>query len=108
SNGGFGDLVQHSPDQSQAVTYCSAIDPWHSESDLNIHAGDQTGFDLFFTSGVTNNLPAMIPVAMLYGTPEDAAAEVGYLKERGYQVCYVEMGEEPDGRYCQAADYAAL
>jgi len=26
-------------------------------------------FDLFFTSGITNNLPAMIPVTMLYGTP---------------------------------------
>ncbi len=92
SNGGFVDLVQHSPDQNQTVTYCSSIDPWHSESDLSVQAGDQTGFDLFFTSGVTNNLPAMIPVAMLYGTPEDAAAEVAYLKKRGYPVSYFRPG----------------
>src|SRR5439155_6211351 len=39
SNGGFVDLVRHSPDQNQTVTYCSSIDPWHSESDLNVHAG---------------------------------------------------------------------
>jgi hypothetical protein len=108
SSGGFVDLVRHSPDQNQTVTYCSSIDPWHSESDLDAHAGDQTGFDLFFTSGVTNNLPAMIPIAMLYGTPEDAAAEVAYLKARGYPVSYVEMGEEPDGQYCLPEDYATL
>ena len=108
SNGELVDLVQHSPDQNQTATYCSSIDPWHSESDLNVQSGDQTGFDLFFTSGVTRNLPAMVPVAMLYGTPEDAAAEIAYLKERGYPVSYVEMGEEPDGQYCQPEDYAAL
>lgn len=108
SGGQFVDLVQHSPDQDQTATYCSSIDPWHSESDLNVHAGDQTGFDLFFTSGVTNNLPAMVPVAMLYGIPEDAAAEIAYLKKRGYPVSYVEMGEEPDGQYAMPEDYAAL
>jgi F5/8 type C domain len=107
-NGGFVDLVQHSPDQNQTPTYCSSIDPWHSASDLDVHAGDQTGFDLFFTSGVTNRLPAIIPIAMLYGIPEDAAAEVAYLKKRGYPVAYVEMGEEPDGQYAMPEDYAAL
>ena len=108
SAGGFVDLMQHSPDQNQTATYCSSIDPWHAESDLDLQAGDQTGFDLFFTSGVTNHLPTMIPVAMLYGTPEDAAAEVAYLKKRGYAVSYVEMGEEPDGQQCLPEDYAAL
>ncbi|MBZ5561729.1 MAG: discoidin domain-containing protein [Acidobacteriia bacterium] len=107
-NGEFVDLVRHSPDQDQTATYCSSIDPWHSESDLDVHAGDQTGFDLFFTSGVTRGLPAMVPVSMLYGTPEDAAEEIAYLKERGYPVSYVEMGEEPDGQYCLPEDYAAL
>lgn len=108
SSGGFVDLVRHSPDQDQTATFCSSIDPWHAESDLDVHAGDQTGFDLFFTSGVTNNLPAMVPIAILYGTPDDAAAEIAYLKERGYAVSYVEMGEEPDGQYCGPEDYAAL
>jgi F5/8 type C domain-containing protein len=106
--GEFVDLMQHRPDQDQTATYCSSIDPWHSASDLDEHAGDQTGFDLFFTSGITNHLPAMIPVAMLYGTPEDAAAQIAYLRKRGYPISYIEMGEEPDGQYMLPEDYGAL
>ena len=102
------DCIQHSPDQNQTATYCSSVDPWHSEADLDVQGGDQTGFDLFFTSGVTNGLPAIVPIAMLYGCPEDAAAEIAYLKKRGYPVAYVEMGEEPDGQYAMPEDYAAL
>lgn len=107
-DGELVDLVQHRPDQGQTATYCSSIDPWHSAADLDVHAGDQTGFDLFFTSGITNHLPAMVPVAMLYGNPEDAAAQIAYLKRRGYPIAYVEMGEEPDGQYMLPEDYAAL
>ncbi|MGH9451430.1 MAG: discoidin domain-containing protein [Terriglobia bacterium] len=106
-DGTFVDLVKHSPDENQTATYCSSTDPWHSASDLNAH-GDQTGFDLFFTSGITNNLPAMIPVAVLFSTPEDAAAQISYLKSRGYPLAWVEMGEECDGQYCMPEDYAAL
>ena len=50
----------------------------------------------------------MIPIAMLYGTPEDAAAEIAYIEKRGYPISYVEMGEEPDGHYTLPEDYAAL
>ncbi|MDE3178717.1 MAG: glycosyl hydrolase family 5, partial [Acidobacteriota bacterium] len=107
-DGRLVDIMQHSPDQNQTATYCSSIDPWHSEADLDVPGGDQTGFDLFFTSGVTNHLPAIVPIAMLYGCPEDAAAEIAYLKKRGYPVAYVEMGEEPDGQYAMPEDYAAL
>src|SRR5437868_7456854 len=39
----------------------------------------QDGFDLFFTGGITRGLPAIVPVAMLYGTPEDSAAQLAYL-----------------------------
>jgi F5/8 type C domain len=108
AEGKFVDMVQHSPDQNQTATYCSSIDPWHDENDLHMEGGEQTGFDLFFTSGVTNNLPAIVPIAMLYGIPEDAAAQIAYLKKRGYAVSYVEMGEEPDGQYAMPEDYAAL
>jgi len=45
---------------------------------------------------------------MLYGTPEDAAAQMAYLTKRGYPISYVEMGEEPDGQYMLPEDYAAL
>jgi F5/8 type C domain-containing protein len=105
--GEFVDFVQHRADQNQTVTLCSSIDPWHSESDIDQH-GDQTGLDLFFTSGITNNLPAMIPISLLYGIPDDAAAQMEYLKKRGYAISYVEMGEEPDGQYMLPEEYAEL
>src|SRR5579864_202978 len=111
--GEFKDLLHHSPDQQQSLTYCSSVDPWHEPSDLYVHpdrmeSGDQPGFDLFFTSGITRGLPAVIPIAMLYSTPEDGAAQMTYLKKRGYPIWYVEMGEEPDGQYMQPEDYGAL
>jgi hypothetical protein len=107
------DEMQHSADQKQTLTYCSSVDPWHAASDLYVapdrmESGDQPGFDLFFTSGITRSLPAIVPVAMLYSTPEDAAAQMSYIKKRGYPVLYVEMGEEPDGQYMMPEDYAAL
>jgi F5/8 type C domain len=112
-DGSFRDLMRHSPDQKQTLTFCSSVDPWHRPSDLYVapdrmESGDQPGFDLFFTSGITRGLPAIIPVAMLYSTPEDAAAQMTYIKKRGYPVAYIEMGEEPDGQYMQPEDYGAL
>ena len=107
SQGQFVDLVHHTPGQAQTPTQVSSIDPWHRETDV-ISGRVQTGFDLFFTSGYTNHLPAMIPVSMVYGTPEDSAAELAYLKKRGYAISYVEMGEEPDGQFMVPEDYAAL
>jgi hypothetical protein len=104
----FHDLMRHTPDQDQTTTFCSSVDPWHESSDLDQKAGDQVGLDLFFTSGVTRGLPAMVPVAMLYATPEDSAAEIAYLERRGYPISYVEMGEEPDGQYMLPEDYGAL
>ena len=106
--GGFQDLVRHSPDGAQTATLCSSVDPWHAASDLDERLGDQVGFDLFYTCGITRGLPAMIPVAMIYSTPEDAAAEIAYLEKRGYPISCVEMGEEPDGQYMLPEDYAAL
>ncbi len=108
ADGKFHDLIRHTADQDQTATYCSSVDPWHAPEDLDERAGEQVGFDLFFTSGVTRKLPAMIPIAMIYGTPEDAAAELAYLEKRGYAISYVEMGEEADGHYTPPEDYAAL
>jgi len=113
NQGEFKDLLHHSPDQKQTLTLCSSVDPWHEPSDLylapdRMESGDQPGFDLFFTSGITRGLPAIVPVAMLYSTPEDAAAQMTYINKRGYPVSYIEMGEEPDGQYMQPEDYATL
>jgi hypothetical protein len=103
----FVDLAKHTPGQAQTVTQASSVDPWHT-ADAIVSSRIQTGFDLFFKSGYTNHLPAMIPIAMIYATPEDSAAELAYIEKRGYQVSYVEMGEEPDGAYMLPEDYAAL
>jgi hypothetical protein len=113
TKGDFKDLLRHLPGQRQSPTYCSSVDPWHEPSDLylapdRMESGDQPGFDLFFTSGITRGLPAVVPIAMLYGTPEDSSAQMSYLKQRGYPVEYVEMGEEPDGQYMLPEDYGAL
>jgi F5/8 type C domain len=112
-NGSFQDLLYHIPSQAQTFTYSSSIDPWHQPKDLYVipdrmESGDQVGLDLFYTSGLTRGLPAMIPVSLLYGTPEDAAAQIAYVEKRGYPISYIEMGEEPDGQYFAPEDYATL
>ena len=107
-DGAFHDVLRHTPDQEQTATYCSSVDPWHRPSDLGSTKQAQVGFDLFFTSGVTRGLPAMMPVAMLYDTPDNAVAEIAYLEKRGYPISYVEMGEEADGQDMLPEDYAAL
>jgi F5/8 type C domain len=106
TNGNFAAI----PARGNAPTYCSSsIDPWHSAVGVeNSGRYQHTGFDLFFTSGLTNSLPAMIPVTMLYGTPDDAAAQVAYIEKRGYPISYIEMGEEPDGKHALPEDYGAL
>jgi hypothetical protein len=108
ASGGFVE-ARKDPAESR-TTYCvSSIDPWHSAADVYDGGPYQhSGFDLFFSSGLTNNLPAMIPVTMLYGTPEDAAAQIAYIEKRGYRIGYVEMGEEPDGKHAMPEDYGAL
>jgi hypothetical protein len=102
------DTLRHTADQEQTTTYCSSVDPWHEPSNRGSTRQAQMGFDLFFTSGVTRGLPAMIPVAMLYDTPDNAVAEIAYLEHRHYPISYVEMGEEADGQYMLPEDYAAL
>ena len=108
ADGKFADFVKHTPDgRQQTATYCSSTDPWHTAEDLSPY-GDQTGWDLFFTSGITNGLPALITVPLIYSVPEDAAAMVAYLKKRGYPISWVEMDEEADGQYYMPEDYGTL
>ncbi len=105
----FTDLVQHgTSNTSQTVTYASSVDPWHDPTTL-FGDEEQPGLDLVLsTSGLARGLPAMVPVALLYGTPVDAANEIAYLEARGYPLLGVELGEEPDGQFMVPEDYAAL
>jgi len=49
-----------------------------------------------------------VPIALVYDTPENAVAEITYLKKRNYPISYVEMGEESDGQYLSPEDYGSL
>jgi F5/8 type C domain len=108
ADGQFTDVVKHLPSRQQTITWPSSVDPWHAASDLDYGRGDQIGFDFFFNCGVTRGLPAMIPIAMLYAIPEDAANEIAYLYKRKYPISWIEMGEEADGQRVLPEDYATL
>ncbi len=105
----FTDVAKGATGKYQPTFCSSSIDPWHSAGDVDASGrGQHTGFDLFFTGGLTNGLPALIPVTLLYGTPDDAAAQIAYIEKRGYPIRGIEMGEEPDGKHTVPEDYAAL
>ena len=106
-NGKFVDAIRHRPDHKQSPTYASSTDPWHREKDIDLHV-EQPGFDLVLGGSLTNNLPAMVPVPIVYDTPENATAQMRYLKRRGYKLRAIEMGEEPDGQYILPEHFASL
>ena len=106
--GRFVDLVQHGKNSvSQTVAYASSTDSWHRAEDLDRNV-EQPGFDTVFASGLTHSLPMMTPVATIYDTPDNAAAEIRYLKAKGVPLTQIELGEEPDGQYMSPEDYGAL
>ena len=114
----FTDLVHHAPcggekpgryacGVRQTATYVSSTDPWHS-GQTRVHDQEQPGLDLIARSGLTRGMGGTYPVPMIYSTPENAVAEVRYLKARGYPIARIELGEEPDGQYIEPEDDAAL
>ena len=108
SQGHFHDLIRHGPDRhQQSIIYVSSTDPWHRASDRDERV-EQPGLDFILQSELTNRLPALIPVGVLYDTPENAAAEIRYLPNCGYPLFAVELGEEPDGQWVSPEDFASL
>jgi hypothetical protein len=104
----FHDRIRHAANRwKQTVIHVSSTDPWHRETDLD-ESVEQAGFDRVFHSGLTNNLPMLLPTGLLYDTPENAANQIRYLRERGYSFDKVELGEEPDGQYITPEDFGAL
>jgi len=67
ADGLFHDILLMCPTRSR-LRPIALVDPWHEASDL-AQPSKLSGFDVFFTSGVTRGLPAMMPVALLYDTP---------------------------------------
>ena len=108
ARGRFHDYIRHTPDRhKQTVIYVSSTDPWHRATDIDYDI-EQPGLDFILTSDLTNRLPALIPVGVLYDTPENATAEIKYLVKRQYALEGIELGEEPDGQWASPEDYAAL
>jgi len=87
--------------------FVSSTDPWHRAEDLDPEV-EQAGIDRVFTSGLGHGLPMLVPVGVLYDTPDNAAAFLRYLRRRAYPIRGVELGEEPDGQYVAPEDYGAL
>jgi hypothetical protein len=108
AGGKLADLLRHGTSrQTQSLTYASSTDPWHRAADIDLDL-EQPGFDRVVTSGLTNGQPMMIPVPVLFSTPEDGANELRFLVHRGYPIDRVELGEEPDGQYITPEDYASF
>src|SRR5947207_7713276 len=107
-HGRFHDYVRHAPDRhKQTIIYVSSTDPWHRAEDIDFSI-EQPGLDFILRSALTNSLPVLVPVGVLYDTPENAAAEINYLLRRNYNLEGIELGEEPDGQWVAPEDYAAL
>ena len=107
NNNQFHDYVRHAADHQQSVFYVSSTDPWHRASDIDDKV-EQPGLDFVLRSALTNNLPVLVPVGVLYDTPENTTAEINYLLRRNYDLEGIELGEEPDGQWASPEDYAAL
>ena len=108
SRGHFHDRMHHGKSvKEQTIIYVSSTDPWHSQSDLD-EGVEQVGVDRIYSTGLTNNLPMLVPTGLLYDTPENAANEIRYLRARGYKFDRVELGEEPDGQYVSPEDFGSL
>jgi len=102
----FHDHVRHAANRHrQTVIYVSSTDPWHRAEDIDLSV-EQPGLDFILRSKLTNNLPVLVPVGVLYDTPENALAEINYLLRRSYRLEGIELGEEPE--WASPEDYAAL
>jgi hypothetical protein len=107
-SGKLADVVRHGTNAArQSWVLVSSTDPWHRARDRDPRVM-QPGFDLVFRSGLTHQQPVLLPVGVLYDTPENAAALLRFLRARGYPVERLELGEEPDGQRVAVEDYAAL
>lgn len=106
--GEFEDWVDHAKNHdNQSIVYVSSTDPWHRKQDIDTTV-EQPGFDLFFKSKLIRGNSALMSTSALYDTPENVAAQVRWLKARGYPLAGFEIGEEPDGQVAPAENFAEL
>jgi len=105
---GLEDILVHAENpRTQSFTHVSSTDPWHRAVDRDDQL-EQAGIDRVFRSSLGFGQPIMMPVGLLFDTPDNAATELRYLRRRHYRVRQIELGEEPDGQYASPEDYGAL
>jgi hypothetical protein len=108
ADGRFVDAMRHGKGRDdQTQVNVSSTDPWHRAVDKDPDT-EQPSLDLIFRDGLNGGMPLMVPVGVFYDTPENAAAEIRYIRKRGWPVRQVELGEEPDGQFIAPEDYADL
>ena len=108
ADGRFQDAVRHGKSRlRQTPVQVSSTDPWHRAIDRDPDT-EQPSLAFVFASGLVGDAPMMAPVGVFHDTPENAAAEVRYIRRRGWPVSEIELGEEPDGQFIRPEDYADL
>jgi hypothetical protein len=106
--GRLQDIIRHSnSNKSQTLMTVSSTDPWHRAVDRNPKTA-QPGIDRIIASGLGRGNHILTPVPVLYNTPENAAAQVRFLKSRNFPMSQIELGEEPDGQSTSPEHYGAL
>ena len=106
--GRFQDVIRHGrSNKNQTLMMVSSTDPWHRAVDRNPKS-TQPGFDRVMASGLGRGNSILTPVSVLYDIPENAAAEIRFLKSRGFPMDQIELGEEPDGQNMSPEHYGAL
>jgi hypothetical protein len=103
----FDDHILHRPDKTQTLCYVSSTDPWHRACDRDPKT-EQPGIDLLARCGITQGLPLMMALPVLYDTPENAVRLASYVKRSAVPVSRYELGEEPDGQRVDPKDFGAL
>ncbi len=102
------DIIRHSAVHGrQTIIHVSSTDPWHRAIDRDVDTAQPSVASLE-VAGVISRRPLMMPVGVLYDTPENMLAMLDYLRRRDIAVDKVELGEEPDGQLVSAEDYGAL
>ncbi len=107
-SGQFHDWVRRAASrQGQTIMYASSTDPWHDAANRDANV-EQPAWARVLNSPLTHDLPLLVPVGVLYDTPDNAAALLRFLQTKHVALRGVELGEEPDGQYVTPEDYGAL